>query len=123
MATISRPPSGKYRAKTRRSGYPTISKAFLSKAAAQSWARKTESEVERSVYLDLSDAGALRFSDVLPRCSEQAAGRMRAEYSPQSTAMIFMIRFLPRNESSRENRAKQVDAGEAGELGCEHSGL
>lgn len=73
MATISKLPSGMYQARVRRGGYPTLSKIFLNRHTALAWARKTESEVERSVYLDLSDSKELKLSFVLTRYSEEIA--------------------------------------------------
>ncbi len=52
MATI-RVYRGKWRAQIRRKGYTPLSGTFLTKSAAKQWARKTESEIERKVYLDL----------------------------------------------------------------------
>ena len=73
MATISKLPSGKYQAKVRRAGYRTLSKTFLNRNTALAWARKTESEVERSVYLDVSEAKSLKLCSVLSRYSEEIA--------------------------------------------------
>ena len=54
MATISKLPSGKYQAKIRRKGFRTLSKTFIYRRSAVAWARKTGSEVERSVYIDMA---------------------------------------------------------------------
>jgi len=52
MATIQMTPAGTYRAQIRRRGLPTVSKTFKTRKTAKEWARKTESELERAVYLD-----------------------------------------------------------------------
>ena len=73
MATISKLPSGKYQAKIRRTGFWTLSKTFFNRSTAQVWARRTESELERALYLDLSEAQSLTLSSVLNRYSLEIA--------------------------------------------------
>lgn len=73
MAAVSKTPSGRYRVRIRRIGLPTLFKTFASRSTAQAWARKTESELERSVYFDTSQAQTLKFSAVLNRYSEEVA--------------------------------------------------
>ncbi|MCP4283842.1 MAG: site-specific integrase [Gammaproteobacteria bacterium] len=51
MATIVKAPSKAWKAVIRRKGWPTISKSFRTKRDAQDWARGTEDEMVRGVYL------------------------------------------------------------------------
>ena len=46
--------NGKTKAVIRKQGYPTLCKTFIKKTDALSWARKTESEMERGLYVDQS---------------------------------------------------------------------
>ncbi len=86
MATVWKTPSGRYRVRIRRRGLPAISKTFTSRSTAQAWARKTESEVERSVYLDLSDAQSITLARVLTRYSDEVAVTHKGWRQEQSRA-------------------------------------
>ncbi|EQD55996.1 phage integrase family site specific recombinase, partial [mine drainage metagenome] len=56
MATVTRRESGRWQAKVRKAGAPAISRTFRTKADAEAWARKLESEQERGVWRDTSDS-------------------------------------------------------------------
>jgi hypothetical protein len=60
-----------YHVQIRRKGLKTIGKSFSSKSHAQQWARKAESELERSEYLDLSEAKTTTLSTVLRKYSNE----------------------------------------------------
>jgi integrase len=65
-------------------GIPTLSKTFTSRSTAHAWARKAESDLERSVYLDLLEAEGLKLSKVLTRYSEEIAVTHRGWRQEQS---------------------------------------
>lgn len=52
MATFKKLPSGAWQVRVRRSGYPTVSKTFASKANAQKWARQIEVEIDFGLFVD-----------------------------------------------------------------------
>ncbi len=54
-------------------GLPALSKTFTSRSTAHAWARKAESDLERSTYLDLSETLTLKLSKILTRYSEEIA--------------------------------------------------
>jgi hypothetical protein len=74
MASITRRSKETYQAEIRRKGLAKISKCFSSRKAAESWARKIESELERGHVSDNSAARSLRLGDLLTR--------YRAEVTP-----------------------------------------
>lgn len=84
MATIQMTPAGTYRVQIRRRGLPTISKTFRARKTAKEWARKTESELERSVYLDVTEARSTEFSVILARYSDEVASKLRGRSQEQS---------------------------------------
>ncbi|CAM3874982.1 site-specific integrase [Bordetella tumulicola] len=51
MATIVKTPSGTWKAVIRKTGWPTSSKTFRTKRDAEDWARRTEDEMVRGVYI------------------------------------------------------------------------
>lgn len=66
MAAISKRATG-YQAQIRRRGYPTVSKMFATRRDAEAWARLQESEMDRGVYLDRTEAERTTLSDLLER--------------------------------------------------------
>ncbi|MGB5454221.1 MAG: hypothetical protein WBN02_17965 [Sedimenticolaceae bacterium] len=73
MAAVSKTPSGRFRVRVRWIGLPALSKTFTSRSTAQAWAPTTESELERSVYIDTSQAQSLKLFVVLNRYAEEVA--------------------------------------------------
>lgn len=67
MATIVKTPSGTYKALVRRQGWPTTSKNFRTKRDAEDWARRTEDEMVRGVYIQRSASERLTLRNALGR--------------------------------------------------------
>lgn len=59
--------AGAWRALIRRKGYPAISNTFDTKAEAEAWARKTESDIDRGQHVDHRPAKIISFADCLRR--------------------------------------------------------
>jgi integrase len=74
MATFVETPSGTHKAVIRMQGWPTVSKTFRLKRDAKDWARRTEDEMVRGVYL--SRAGSERMT------VEAALNRYLTEVTP-----------------------------------------
>jgi hypothetical protein len=51
MATLIKTPSDTWKAVIRKTGWPTASKTFRTKRDAEDWARRTEDEMVRGVYI------------------------------------------------------------------------
>jgi len=58
---------GKWQAKIRKNGFPPATKTFLRQIDAEAWARKTESEMERGIWRDSSEAEATTLLHALER--------------------------------------------------------
>ena len=67
MATITKAPSGAWKAVIRRKGNPTVSKSFRVKRDAQSWARTTEDEMVRGVDIARSHSERTTIKTALER--------------------------------------------------------
>ncbi len=74
MATITRTPSGTWKALVRKKGWPAAIKTFRTKRDAQDWARRTEDEMVRGVYIHRAPSERLTLRDALIR--------YRAEVTP-----------------------------------------
>lgn len=58
MAIIVKTPAGTWKAVVRKTGWPTNAKTFRTKRDAEDWARRTEDEMVRGVYIQRAhDAG------------------------------------------------------------------
>ena len=67
MATITRTPSNTWKAIVRKRGWPTTIKTFRTKRDAQDWARRTEDEMVRGVYIDRAESDRLLLKQALDR--------------------------------------------------------
>lgn len=54
MATLVKTPSGTWKALIRKQGWPTATKVFRTKRDAEDWARRTEDEMVRGVFIQRS---------------------------------------------------------------------
>lgn len=83
MATI-RQRGGYWEARVRRNGWPALSRSFNSKTDARAWATVIESEIERGVFLDRTEAEKNTLGDLLQRylteVSSQKKGRDSERY-------------------------------------------
>ena len=67
MATFTQRTSGKWQAKVRRDGHPTISKTFQTKGQAEAWARSVEREMDTSSFIPTKVAEKTLFKDLAQR--------------------------------------------------------
>jgi len=67
VATITKTPSSTWKAVIRKRGWPTSIKTFRTKRDAQDWARRTEDEMVRGVYIDRADSDRLLLNKALDR--------------------------------------------------------
>ncbi|WP_153242674.1 hypothetical protein [Frateuria defendens] len=68
MATVTQRESGRFQVKVRRRrDGAAVSRTFVREADAKAWGRKTESEVERSVWRDTSEAERTTLAECLDR--------------------------------------------------------
>ena len=105
MATIVRAPSKAWKAVSRRQGWPTVSKSFRTKRDAEDWARCTEDEMIRGVYVRRSpseattvDAALKRYlNEVTPskRPSTQRSEQIRAKSLRKSLGRYSLAALAP----------------------------
>ena len=77
MATITQRESGRWQAKVRRQGQSPLSRTFKTKIDAEAWARKFESEQERGVWRDSTEAEATTLTECLERYTREHVPRLR----------------------------------------------
>jgi integrase len=93
MATITKTPSGTWKAIIRKAGWPTTSKTFRTKRDAEDWSRRTEDEMVRGVYIQRSQSERFILDDALDRYLKEVS--------------ITKSEFTQRGETSK---AKQLKA-------------
>ncbi len=65
--------AGAWRALIRRKGHPAISNTFDTKAEAEAWARKIESDIDRGRHVDHRPAKIVSFADCLRRYAAEVS--------------------------------------------------
>lgn len=95
MAIIVDTPSGTYKAVIRKTGWPTTSKTFRLKRDAQNWARRTEDEMVRGVYIQRSSSERLTLESALKRYLAEVSPTKakKTHQSEQATARILTSRL------------------------------
>lgn len=93
MASITQRPSGKWQAKVRRQGQPSVSKSFQTKAAAEAWARSVEREMDTSSFIPSNVAEKTLFKDIAKRYELEILptkkGKTQDSYLLNSMVEIF----------------------------------
>jgi len=77
MATISKTPSATWKATIRKRGWPTTIKTFRTKRDAQDWARRTEDEMVRGMYIDRAGADRILLKDAMDRYLREVSSTKR----------------------------------------------
>ena len=78
MASLIKTPAGTWKSIIRKRGWPATFKTFRTKRDAQDWARRTEDEMVRGVYIDRADAERVTLESALKRYMEEVAVTKRA---------------------------------------------
>ena len=78
MATITKTPSNTWKAMIRKRGWPTTIKTFRTKRDAQDWARRTEDEMVRGMYIDRAGSDRLLLTHALDRYLREVSSTKRA---------------------------------------------
>lgn len=78
MATIVKTPSGTWKAVIRKIGWPTAAKTFRTKRDAEDWARRTEDEMVRGVFLSRAPSEKLTIAGALKRYMEEVSVTKKA---------------------------------------------
>lgn len=67
MATLVKTDSGTWKALVRKQGWPSAAKTFRTKRDAEDWARRTEDEMVRGVYIERSGSERMTLEKALDR--------------------------------------------------------
>jgi len=92
MATIVRTESGTWKALVRRSGWPTASKCFRLKRDAEDWARRTEDEMVRGVFIQRAPSEKMSIADALDRYHREVVPTKKASTQRSEAGRIKMLK-------------------------------
>lgn len=116
MAT-TRKRGNRYHVQVRKNGRPTQTKSFAKKADAQTWAKTIESEMERGVFLDTSEAEKTTVAALIERYKQEILPSKRSRQGVSShlrqvevgLGTIPLARLHPTDLASyRDKRLQQV---------------
>lgn len=122
MATIREKAQAQWHVQIRRKGWPFQNATFRTRKEAQAWARKTESEMDRGLFVDQTAARETTLADLIcayiegvtnNRHSEnaRASERLRLERFVRAEAELcsyYIINLRPEHfEAYRDKRLKQ----------------
>jgi len=95
VATITKTPSNTWKAIIRKRGWPSTIKTFRTKRDAEDWARGTEDEMVRGVYINRADAEKLLLEKALDRYLSEvpASKRERTAYAESHKAKALKKKF------------------------------
>ncbi|HDR9158107.1 TPA: site-specific integrase [Burkholderia vietnamiensis] len=88
MAALTKTPSGTWKATIRRVGWPTAAKTFRTKRDAEDWARRTEDEMVRSVFIQRAPSEKTTVADALDRYEREIVPTKKASTQRREGARI-----------------------------------
>lgn len=98
MATLVKTPSGTWKAVIRKQGWPTSAKTFRTKRDAEDWARRTEDEMVRGVFIERAPSERMTFGVALDRYLAEVTptkkeSTQRAERLKAASLRLFFGRY------------------------------
>ena len=105
MATITARGDGQWQAKIRKAGFPAISKTFRLKSDAASWAKKLESEMERGVWLEKTEADSTTLADTLNRYLAEIVSKKKGGAKETSTIQTWLDTHISKTFLSKVRSA------------------
>ena len=85
--------SGSWRAIVKRKGYGTLTQTYDTKAEAEAWARKIESEMDRGVFVSRVEADNTTLAEALARYQREVSNRKRG--AAQEASVIAALTESP----------------------------
>jgi integrase len=113
--------SNRWQARVRRKGYPDETKSFATRQDAEKWARALETEIDRGLLVDISEAQRTTFGDLIARYLVEVTSSMKG--APADTVRLRAMMRKPisrwsmanlsatRIAAFRDERLKEVSGG------------
>ncbi|MBC16252.1 MAG: hypothetical protein CL942_04280 [Desulfovibrio sp.] len=94
MASIEKRGPYQYRCKIRRKGFPSVTKTFPTRAKAQEWANKVESDQKLGSYVDRREADAVSLHEALGRYSDEYIPKLKHSKREMDRAVAIQKRSI-----------------------------
>ena len=91
MASFRKRRSGRWQAQVRKTGYPTQTKSFSSKAAASRWVRSIEYEMDQGLFMSRNAAETTTISELLDRYLQEYTKHKRGA-GPEACRIQALLR-------------------------------
>ncbi|MCE7913273.1 MAG: site-specific integrase [Nitrosomonas sp. PRO4] len=100
MATITKTQSNTFKALIRKTGLPTQIKTFKTKADALKWARLIESEIDRGVFIDRTEAERTTIGELIERYIQEVTPLKRSARGDKQR-MLFLKKHFGHYKASQ----------------------
>ena len=92
MATIVKTESGTWKALVRKTGWPTTSKTFRTKRDSEDWARRTEDEMVRGVFIQRTTSEKMTLTEALVRYEKEIIPTKKASTQVRDVRRIKLLK-------------------------------
>lgn len=92
MATIVKTESGTWKALVRKTGWPTTSKTFRTKRDAEDWARRTEDEMVRGIFIQRTPSEKMSIQEALQRYEREVSPTKKASTQKREDLRIKLLK-------------------------------
>lgn len=92
MATIVKTESGTWKALVRKTGWPTTSKTFRTKRDAEDWARRTEDEMVRGVYIQRTPSEKMSVLEAFERYEREVMPTKADETQDKEQSRLRLLK-------------------------------
>lgn len=92
MATIVKTESGTWKALVRKTGWPTTSKTFRTKRDAEDWARRTEDEMVRGVYIQRTPSEKMTVLEAFERYEREVMPTKADETQDKEQSRLRLLK-------------------------------
>lgn len=93
MATITKTPSDTFKVQIRKAGIPAITKTCKTKTDALKWARLIESEIDRGVFIDRTEADRTTIGELIDRYILEVTPLKRSAKSDRQRMLFLKKHF------------------------------
>lgn len=93
MATITKTQSGTFKVQIRKIGIPAITRTCKTKADAHKWARLIESEIDRGVFIDRTEADKTTIGELIDRYIQEVTPLKRSAKNDKQRMLFLKKHF------------------------------
>lgn len=93
MATITKTQSNTFKVLIRKNGFPQQIKTFKTKAHAQRWARLVESEIDRGIFVDRTEAEKITIGELIDRYIQEVTPLKRSAKNDKQRMLFLKKNF------------------------------